>query len=89
MTKDHKKIYNERHDLIIEYGHSSVSKDGKEGEVVPHNRVVTEIYFFDRVGGKDYKRIELKREIILDLAKQIQEIESKLELLPFTPPLPF
>lgn len=73
------KYFNEKHEAIITSEKrpvTSAQTKYKTGDIVPHKDMVTVVVFhqFDR---GNYRRVELYREQVLDLAKHIEEIESQ------------
>lgn len=73
------KYFNEKHEAIITSEKRPVTSAAtryKSGDIVPHKDTVTVVVFhqFDR---GNYRRVELDRQLILDLAKHIEEIESQ------------
>jgi len=85
------KIYNEKHDVLLSVYFVPVSDEAKEKEVVPHTQRVN----YCRVlveQQNEYnsllKPIFLNRDLILDLANQINQIESETSMREFTS-LPF
>jgi hypothetical protein len=74
------KEYNEKHDAIVSLYYSSKAINPKEGEVVPHGKIVRDVQIYQSTYVNDrevFNKVFLSKEFILDLAKQISEIESQ------------
>ena len=63
----------------------------KQGDIIPHKKTVSKVYFYQRQFINDQEvfiKIELPKEMILDLSDKIQDIESQIVEMPFDE-LPF
>ncbi len=85
------KIFNDKHNVVIETYFSTTINGLKEGELAPHNQMVSSISFFapHHIGEQEvYKKIYLTKDMILDLADHIKKIETGTTIIPFSN-LPF
>jgi hypothetical protein len=74
------KEYNEKHDAIVSLYYSPKAINPKEGEIVPHGKIVRDVQIYQSGYINDreiFNKVFLSKEFILDLAKQITEIESQ------------
>ena len=85
------KTLNEKHEVIIDSWFAPTKKDVKHGEVSPHQQKVSWIAFYQRQIINDQEvfiKIQLTRDMIMDLSKQIETIESNIVDMPYDE-LPF
>lgn len=74
------KVFNEKHDAIIPYW-LRPNVDAKNGESVPHTKVVDRVQFYYRqiINEQEvFLKIELSKDFILDLSDQIQDIQGQI-----------
>ena len=87
------KDFNTKHEAIIESRLIVNDTNPKGGQVYLHNNVVDSAYFFqpNYVDNAilSYTKVWLSKELILDLAEQIQQIEKRTIETEYFPPLPF
>lgn len=75
------KKYNQRHEAIIESYFKPVNCNARIGEVIRHNETVIAASIYKRQFINDqevYLKIDLSRDLILDLAKEFEEIEKNV-----------
>ena len=84
-----KKYFNEKHDAIIESRFVAKVPNPKEGEVIPHKPIVSNVTFFQMSEDMKWSKIWISKEMILDIASQIKEIESQTIDMCYDPGLPF
>lgn len=85
------KVFVPKHEAVIDLFLKPQVKKANQGEIVPHKKVVTSVYFYNRhcINDQDvYIKVELSRDMILDLADEIRDIdgqivESEFDNLPF------
>ena len=85
------KVFEERHEAVIDVWFKSQVDNAKQGEVIPHKKMVSKVHFYQRqfINEQEvFLKIELTREMILDLSDKIQDIESQIVEMPFDD-LPF
>lgn len=85
------KVFEEKHEAVIDFWHKPQVDKAKQGDIVPHKKTVTKVYFYQRQFINDqevFLKIELTREMILDLSDKIQDIENQIVEMPFDE-LPF
>jgi len=82
------KVINEKHDVILNVYLSAESKV-KDGDLVSHKQTVQNGTFFYSTKPGRYIHINLSKDMILDLARQIKEIESSVIVKPFESELPY
>lgn len=71
--------YNEKHGTKFSISYSP-KIECNNGDLVPHTQKVFELSFFREIRLNEldlYEKIILPRDFILDLAKQIEEIEKE------------
>jgi len=86
-----KKVYNEKHDALITVYHQTTATEPKQGEMVPHVKIVREVQIYQQRYQQDnmvFDKVHLTRDFILDLAEQIKDIQSQEVILPYDD-LPF
>jgi hypothetical protein len=74
------KKFNEKHEAIIDCYFTPTVK-AKEGETVPHQTKVKNVSIFypNYFNGQEYfVRVQLPKEMILELAAQIAVIENEI-----------
>jgi len=78
------KTYNYNHDAVIEFNYFCIEKGKQDGELAEHQAKVAFVEKFipDRLNDK-YIKLHLHRDMILQLAKQIEEIEKEIKLIPY------
>jgi hypothetical protein len=72
-----KKYVNVEHEVFIEARITAVDSNKKDGEIVPHRQSVEGITFFNHT-ETGWQRVYMSRNEIMDIAKQIEEIEAKI-----------
>jgi len=80
------KEFNEKHDAVITMYYYPKTKEAKEGDSVPHGKIVSGVQFYERVFNKEqriFHEILLSKEFILELAEQIKRIESEEKFLEY------
>ncbi len=85
------KIFVEKHEAVIDGWFKLQGEKAKQGDLIPHRKQVIKVYLYQREFINDqevYRKIELSKEMILELAEKIQEIESQVVEMPFDE-LPF
>jgi hypothetical protein len=85
------KIFVEKHEAVIDGWFKPQVEKAKQGDVVPHRKQVTKVYLYQREFINDqevYRKVELSKEMILELSDKIQDIESQVVEMPFDE-LPF
>ena len=90
------KHVNERTEAIISTTNVRVDykNDVKEGDIVPHKELVQNVKIYTPIYDQNgytvsHQLIAISKDDILDIAKQIQEIESKRFDAPYDKGLPF
>lgn len=73
-----KKYFNEKHDAIIKTQLHCIEKNKKYGEMADHSQKVENVTYEYFNYNEKPKRVVLNRDLILDLADQIRDIESKI-----------
>ncbi len=79
------KIFIEKHEAVID-GWFKATKEAKQGEIIPHQKTVSKVYFYQRQyinEQESFVKIELTKEMILDLSDSIKSIESEVVEMPF------
>jgi len=80
------KTYNQDHDVVIEFDYHCIEKDKQDGELAEHKPHVKFVTFFmqdpERSSSK-YIRVGLTPRMILAIAKQIEEIEKEIKVIPY------
>lgn len=79
------KIFIEKHEAVID-GWFKPTKEAKQGEIIPHHKTVSKVYFYQKQyinEQESFAKIELTKEMILDLADNIKAIESEVVEMPF------
>jgi len=76
------KHHNLQHEVIL-YSDDSLVKDTVKGDKAMYSQKVGNISFYQSMNGENYNKIYLHRDMILDLANQIIEIEKNIEEKPF------
>ena len=79
------KTFIENHEAVIQFWNAP-TVNAKDGEIIPHKPTVSKIYFYhEHVSNREIKflKIELTKEMILDLADSIKTIESQIIEMPF------
>jgi len=74
------KEFNEKHDAIVSLYYSPKTTNPKDGEVIPHGKIVTDVQFYQSSYLNDrevFQKITLSKQFIMELAEQIKEIESQ------------
>lgn len=84
-----KKHYNEKHDVVIESRFIANTTNPKEGEIIPHKQKVDRISFFQMTEDGKWYKVYMTKESILDIAYQINEIESQIIDKTFDPDFPW
>lgn len=89
-----KKYFNEKHEAVIVAFCGPVDKQSKEGVNAPHNQCVGHVRYiqpeYDDIGQiQKHTVIVLHRELIMDLADQIRQIESDKPNMVVENALPF
>ena len=85
------KIFDEKHEAIIHCYFSPKGKDLKKGDLVPHQKRVDRVVFYQRqiINEQEvYLKQEFSTELILDLAEKIKNIQSESVEMPYDD-LPF
>lgn len=85
------KVFEEKHEAVIDVWFKPQVNKAKQGEVIPHKKTVSKVQFYQRQFFNDqevFLKIELTRDMILDLSDKIQDIESQIVQMPFDE-LPF
>lgn len=80
------KVFEEKHETIIEFYFSPIANNPKSGDIIPHQKTVSRIYFYNRQfldGQEVFVKIELTKEMILDLHNKICDIENQVVEMPF------
>jgi len=80
------KKFNEKHEVIIDCYFTPTVK-AKEGEVSPHFTRVQGISFYQRHYNGDmesFVKVQITKDMILDLASEIAEIEKNVVNMKFT-----
>jgi hypothetical protein len=75
------KKYSQKHEAIIESYFKPVDHNAKIGQVVKHNETVlfASIYKCQFINDQEvYLKIDISRDLILDLAKEIESIEANV-----------
>lgn len=92
LEKNNMKTILEKQDVIIksEWTPKTYPKDLKDGDLIDHFNKVKECYFFHYI-GEDMKlvRVDLDKEMILELAEKIKSLESEIEKFQYSSELPF
>lgn len=83
-----KKHFNEKHEVIISTEMKPVKQSDTDGVVIPHKQVVNRIRHYDGYGSTNTE-VSISKDFILDLAKQIEQLESVVEDLEQNENLPF
>lgn len=79
------KIFVEDYSVIIDAWFKSQVENAKHGDLVPHKKEISDIYFYENetIGGQEvYRKIILHKNMILHLAEKIKEIESETVEMP-------
>ena len=74
---------------VIIYSTQKCLKDGIIGEMVPHKNYVTAAVFYIQKENGDYAKVELSRDMVMNLYNDIVGIEAKEYLAAFDDLLPF
>jgi len=82
------KVLNEKHNVILNV-YQSPESQVENGDLVGHKQTVQNGTFFYPAKPGRYIHINLSKDMILDLARQIKEIESSVIVKPFESELPF
>jgi hypothetical protein len=86
------KIFNQKHEAIIDVSFTPKKDNAKEGEVIPHGKRVDRVFLYHPhyIGDQVcYIKIEISKQMIFDLADQIQDIESEIIERPYDGDLPW
>ena len=86
------KLFLEKYETVLEGWYSPQVESPKQGEVVPHKKQVSKAYFYQRDFINDqevFKRIELTKQMIVDLYNEIAKVENEVEDMPFYNDLPW
>ena len=85
------KVFDEKHEVIIDCWFKPKVNNAKQGDIIPHQKIVSRIEFYHRQFINDqevFVKIQLTKEMIRDLSDKIQGIESEVVEMPFDD-LPF
>jgi hypothetical protein len=85
------KRLNQKHDVVIDTYYTPINTNAEQGEVTHHYTYVSNVYFYKRQIINDQEvfiKIEIHKEMILDLAAEINKIEKEVVNKPFNN-LPF
>lgn len=85
------KVLEEKHEAVIDVWFKPQVDKAKQGDIIPHRKTVNKVYFYQSQFINDqevFLKIELTKEMILDLSIKIQDIESQVVEMPFDE-LPF
>lgn len=75
------RLFNEKHETILNCDFRAINPNGhSSGDIIPHKVVVESLIFYyqDQNDG-GFRRIQIPKEMIMDLAKQIEESESIIQ----------
>lgn len=89
LTKINKmKVYIENIETVLGVGYTPKVKDAKQGDIIPHQKLVYEVYFYQKIDDDKFQKITLAPQMIKEIYEKIQEQESQIVDLPFDE-LPF
>ena len=80
------KRINQKHDVMINTHYTPINSNAEQGEVTQHYTNVSNVYFYKRQIINDQEvfiKIELDKQIILDLADEINKIEKEVISKPY------
>ena len=80
------KVFVEKYESVINCWLKPQIENAKQGDVIPHEKVVTNVYFYKReiINEKEvYLKVELSKEMIVDLFNKIKVLESQVGEMPF------
>lgn len=84
-TKKMKRI-NQKHDVVINIYYKPVFTNASVGDIEDHYTYVNSVYFYKRQFIQDqevFTKVEMTRQMILDLADEIREIEKEIIKKPY------
>jgi len=78
------KEFNENHEAIINYHCVPETTDANEGDIIPHKKRVDGVnyYYRESMDADKYTKLWLSKDMILELADRIKQIESEKVDLP-------
>ena len=80
-----KKI-SQKHDVVINTYHNPVNTNPEHGEITEHYTIVSGAYFYKRQYINEQEifiKIELSKQMILDIADEIIETEKEIVKIPY------
>lgn len=69
------KVFNEKHEAILEV-YLTPTDSAKEGELSQHAQTVQSVTIYHMIGPGKFAKVVMRKEMFIDLAKQIIEIEG-------------
>ncbi len=79
------KRINQKHDVVINIHYTPIN-DVEQGELTHHYTNVSDAYFYKRQFIQDQEvfiKVEISKQMILDLADEIREIEKEVIQKPY------
>jgi hypothetical protein len=80
------KRINQKNDVVIDTYYNPVNTNAEQGEVTEHYTVVSCAYFYKRQYIQEqevFVKIELTKQMILDIADEIRAIEKEIVKVPY------
>lgn len=84
-----KKYFNEKHESVINVRVIPKKSNPIDGEITPHVQITNDVTFFQITEDGRYYKVWMSRDQILDIAAQINKIESETIDCQFENGLPF
>lgn len=71
--------YNEKHEATINYEFEILESNPKDGQMANYQAKVGKIEIYHQIKQNKYVKLNLSRDLIVDLFNQITEIELELD----------
>lgn len=84
-----KKYFNEKHESIVNVRLVPKESNPIDGKITPHVQIANDVTFFQITEDGRYYKVWMSRDQILDIAAQINKIESETIDCQFENGLPF